>query len=176
MSKIGKRPIPVPADVQVTLGDGSVTVKGPKGTLSRPLDDRVEITVADGEIAVAPKEGTHPSFWGLWRALLDNMVTGVSKGFTKSLEFQGVGYRAAVKGNDLELSLGYSHPITVSAPEGITFSVEKSTITVSGIDRELVGQVAAEIRSKRLPEPYKGAGIRYSDEVIRRKQGKKTAA
>jgi large subunit ribosomal protein L6 len=104
------------------------------------------------------------------------MVMGVSEGFTKTLEFQGVGYRAAVKGKDLELNLGYSHPITVTAPEGIEFSVEKSTITVSGTDREVVGHIAAVVRSKRPPEPYKGAGIRYSDEVIRRKQGKKTAA
>lgn len=176
MSKIGKRPIPVPANVQITLDGGSVTVKGPKGTLSRPLDERVVVTFADNEITVAPAEGTHPAFWGLWRALISNMVTGVNEGFSKKLEFQGVGYRAAVKGNDLELNLGYSHPITVPAPEGITFEVDKASITVSGTDREVVGQVAAEIRSKRLPEPYKGSGIRYEGEVIRRKQGKKTAA
>lgn len=176
MSKIGKRPIPVPADVQVTLGEGSVTVKGPKGTLSRPLFEGVEVTVGEGNVIVTPKEGTHSSQWGLWRALVNNMVTGVSEGFQRKLIFQGVGYKAVVKGKDLELNLGYSHPITVTAPEGITLEVEKSTIAVSGIDRELVGHIAALIRSKRLPEPYKGSGIRYDDEVIRRKVGKKTAA
>lgn len=175
MSKIGKQPIPVPSDVQVTLGEGTLTVKGPKGTLTRDMPSEVSIAHEEGRITVTPKERTHPAQWGLWRALINNMVIGVSRGFTKGLEFQGVGYRATAKGNDLELSLGYSHPVTVAAPEGITFETDKTSIKVHGIDKELVGHVAALIRSKRKPEPYKGSGIRYAGEVIRRKAGKKAA-
>jgi large subunit ribosomal protein L6 len=165
----------MPDNVQLTLGDSVVNVKGPKGTLSRPAPEGISITVQDGQVVVAPEEKTHPAQWGLWRALINNMVVGVSEGFSKTLEFQGVGYKAIVKGKDLELNLGYSHPITIEAPEGITFEVEKTSIKVAGIDKELVGHMAALIRSKRKPEPYKGSGIRYSDEVIRRKAGKKAA-
>jgi len=175
MSKIGKQPIPVPSDVQVILGEGTLTVKGPKGTLTQDIPSTVVVTHEEDRIIVAPKEGTHPAQWGLWRALINNMVIGVSQGFTKGLEFQGVGYRATIKGNDLELNLGYSHLITVTAPEGITFETEKTSIKVHGINKELVGHVAALIRSKRKPEPYKGSGIRYTDEIIRRKAGKKAA-
>lgn len=175
MSKIGKQPISLPSGVELKRQDGTITVKGPKGELSRDIPEGIEVDVHEGTVAVSRGNRTHPAQWGLWRALINNMVTGVSEGFSKTLEFKGVGYKAAVKGKDLELNLGYSHPITVTAPEGITFAVEKTSITVSGIDKELVGHVAAVIRSKRLPEPYKGAGIRYSDEVIKRKAGKKAA-
>lgn len=175
MSKIGKQPIALPDGVELKRDDGILTVKGPKGELSREIPEGIEVTTEDGTVMVTKTGRTHPERWGLWRALINNMVVGVSEGFSKSLEFQGVGYKAAVKGQDLELNLGYSHPITVPAPEGITFTVEKTSITVSGIDKELVGHVAALIRSKRTPEPYKGAGIRYADEVVRRKAGKKAA-
>lgn len=175
MSKIGKQPIALPSGVELKRDDDTIIVKGPKGELSRAIPEDIAVTVAENTVTVAPGERTHPARWGLWRALINNMVVGVSEGFSKTLEFQGVGYKASVKGQDLELSLGYSHPITVPAPEGITFSVEKSSITVTGVDKEMVGHVAAVIRSKREPEPYKGAGIRYAGEIIRRKAGKKAA-
>lgn len=175
MSKIGKQPIALPSGVEFKHDDGTITIKGPKGELSRAIPGGIQVSAEEGTVSVARGERTHPSQWGLWRALINNMVTGVSEGFSRTLEFKGVGYKAAVKGQDLELHLGYSHPITISAPDGITFAVEKTSITVSGTDKELVGHVAAEIRSKRKPEPYKGAGIRYSDEVIKRKAGKKAA-
>lgn len=179
MSKIGKKPIQLPEGVQVTLEGSLVTVRGPKGMLQKEISSLVTVTVADGVLTVVPvsknpnKEGrTH---WGLWRALINNMVIGVSTGWEEVLEFQGVGYKATLKGADLELSLGYSHPITVTPPEGVTFAPEKSSITISGIDKERVGHIAAHIRSLRPPEPYKGSGIRYAGEVVRRKAGKKAA-
>lgn len=175
MSKIGKKPIALPSGVQVSLEGVQLSVKGPKGQFLRAVPAGLSVTVADGQVRVAPSDHLHTSQWGLWRALLNNMITGVSTGFTRTLEFQGVGYKAAVKGKNLELSLGYSHPITVTAPEGVSFEVEKTSIKVLGTDKEQVGHVAAIIRSKRLPEPYKGSGIRYSDEVIKRKAGKKAA-
>lgn len=179
MSKIGKKLIPLPSGVQVTLDGATLTVKGPKGTLVKTLPPMLTVTVNADSVAVAPVDA-EPSRndraqWGLWRALVSNMIIGVSAGWSRVLEFQGVGYKAIPKGKDLELALGYSHPILIKAPEGITLTTEKTTITVSGIDRELVGHVAALIRSKRLPEPYKGSGIRYSDEIIKRKAGKKAA-
>lgn len=175
MSKIGKQTISLPSGVEMKRDDGTITFKGPKGELSRTIPENIEVKLEESAVSIVPSGRTHASLWGLWRALVNNMILGVSEGFSKTLEFKGVGYKAAVKGQDLELNLGYSHPITVPAPEGITFGVEKTTITVSGIDKELVGQVAAIIRDKRKPEPYKGAGVRYSDEVIRRKAGKKAA-
>lgn len=175
MSKIGKQPIALPSGVEMKREDGTISIKGPKGELSREIPGTIEVKTEENMLTVAPTDGVHPAQWGLWRALINNMVIGVSEGFAKTLEFQGVGYKANVKGQDLELHLGYSHPITVTAPEGVSFDVEKTTIKVSGIDKEMVGHVAALIRSKRKPEPYKGAGIRYSDEVIRRKAGKKAA-
>lgn len=175
MSKIGKQPITLPSGVELKRQDGTITIKGPKGELSRAIPEGIEVQSEDNALVVSRGERTHAAQWGLWRALVNNMVAGVSEGFSKTLEFQGVGYKAAVKGSDLELNLGYSHPITVPAPEGISFAVEKTSITVSGIDKELVGHVAALIRSKRKPEPYKGSGIRYAGEVIRRKAGKKAA-
>lgn len=175
MSKIGKKPIEIPSGVTVSVKEDAVSVKGPKGELTKPLIKGVNVVVEGNLVKLTPMEGDKENIakWGLQRALLANMITGVTQGFEKVLEFQGVGYKAAVKGSDLELSLGYSHPITVNGVEGITFSVEKNSIKISGSDKELVGKVAAEIRTKRLPEPYKGSGIRYKDEVIRRKAGKK---
>lgn len=179
MSKIAKKPILIPEGIDVKINDGSVTVKGPKGELSNLIPDGIEIEIKNRKLKVYPadkKSRDTSSLWGLTWVLIRNMIEGTGKGFSKVLEFQGVGYKAAVKMNDLELSLGYSHPVIVSAPEGISFKAEKNSITVSGIDKELVGRVAADIRSKRKPEPYKGSGIRYQGEIIKRKAGKKAVA
>lgn len=177
MNKIGKQPIEIPQGVTVTVDGSSVTVKGSKGELSRIFDPIVVISVEDNKAIVKVKsEEKAAAIWGLSRVLLANMVVGVSEGFTKKLEFTGVGYKAVVNGDTLELALGFSHPIKYKAPEGIKFEADKTSITVIGIDKQLVGQVAAEIRSFRKPEPYKGKGIRYEGEHIRRKAGKKVAA
>lgn len=175
MSKIGKKPIEIPAGVDVKIEEGSILVKGPKGELAKPLIKEVNIVVDGNLIKLTPQSGDkeNTAKWGLQRALIANMITGVTEGFEKVLEFQGIGYKASVKGKDLELGLGYSHPVTISGIENITFSVEKTSIKISGPDKELVGKVAAEIREKRPPEPYKGSGIRYEDEVIKKKAGKK---
>ena len=179
MSKIGKQPIKVPAGTSATLDGAVLTVKGPKGTLTRTLPAGIAVAIEGAEITVSLKSEnasrTDGAQWGLWRALVNNMVHGVSEGWEENLEFQGVGYKAILKGKDLELSLGYSHTIAVPAPEGITFSTDKTSIKVSGADKEMVGHIAAIIRGKRLPEPYKGSGIRYADEVIKKKAGKKAA-
>ncbi len=175
MSRIGKQPIPVPAGVEVTIEGSQVTVKGPKGTLSQSFDPAMEITLEDGMVYVRRPndERRNRSLHGLTRTLVSNMVTGVSEGFKKDLEIVGVGYRAVLKGTDLDLSLGLSHPMVVSAEDGITFEVPApNRISVSGIDKQRVGQVAAEIRKIRPPEPYKGKGIRYAGEHVRRKVGK----
>lgn len=175
MSRIGKMPIAVPSGVDVTVEGATIKVKGSKGELSRTLSDRVSIDLADGTLTVNRVDDSREAraLHGLTRALVFNMVTGVAEGYTKSLEIQGVGYRAAMKGSDLELQVGFSHPVVVEAPEGITFEVPEPTrINVSGIDKELVGQVAADIRKIRPPEPYKGKGIRYEGEQVRRKSGK----
>ncbi|MDO8879308.1 MAG: 50S ribosomal protein L6 [Coriobacteriia bacterium] len=175
MSRIGKQPIPVPAGVEVTIDGSQVTVKGPKGTLSQSFDPAMDITLEDGVIYVRRPndERRNRSLHGLTRTLVSNMVTGVSEGFKKDLEIVGVGYRAVLKGTDLDLSLGLSHPMVVSAEDGITFEVPApNRISVSGIDKQRVGQVAAEIRKIRPPEPYKGKGIRYAGEHVRRKVGK----
>jgi large subunit ribosomal protein L6 len=179
MSKIGKKPISLPSGVTIEVNGQTVTVKGPKGTLTRQLPAGISVTVDGATVLVAPVS-EHPdralsAQWGLWRALVSNMLIGVSDGWTETLIFQGVGYKAVLKGKDLELSLGYSHTIDVQAPEGIEFVVDKTTITIKGIDKETVGHVASLIRSKRLPEPYKGSGIRYADEIIKKKAGKKAA-
>jgi len=178
MSKIGRQPITIPEGVTVSLSEGSISVKGPKGELTKLLIEKVKVVVDGNFIKLTPKSVDRQDVakWGLQRALIANMITGVMKGFEKVLEFQGVGYKASIKGKDLELGLGYSHPITISGIEGITFSVEKNSIKISGLDNELIGQVAAEIREKRPPEPYKGSGIKYKDEVIKRKAGKKAVA
>jgi large subunit ribosomal protein L6 len=175
MSRIGKQPIPVPGGVEVTLDDGNaITVKGPKGQLARTFPQEVVITREDGRLVVSRPndEGKAPALHGLSRTLLNNMVTGVTAGFTKTLEVQGVGYRALLQGSNLQLALGFSHPIIVAPPPGITFAVEGPRVHVQGIDKEQVGQVAANIRKLRPPEPYKGKGIRYQGERVRRKAGK----
>ena len=175
MSRIGRLPIVVPAGVDVTLDGTTITVTGPKGTLTRTLTDRVTVAREDGRLVVTrPDEAkTTKSLHGLTRTLVNNMVVGVTTGFRKPLEITGVGYRAALNGTKLQLSLGYSHPIEIDPPSGISFEVETPTkLAVVGIDKELVGQIAAEVRAKRKPEPYKGKGVRYAGEVIRRKAGK----
>jgi large subunit ribosomal protein L6 len=175
VSRIGKQPIPVPAGVEVKIEGSSVTVKGPKGELSQTFTDVLTITKEDGELLVGRPDDsrTARSLHGLTRSLLANMVEGVSGGFHKNLEIVGVGYRAAMKGSDLELQLGFSHPVLVTAEPGITFEVPQPTrITVRGIDKQRVGQVAADIRKWRKPEPYKGKGVRYEGEYVRRKLGK----
>lgn len=175
MSRIGKQPIPVPSGVEVKIDGSTLTVKGPKGELSQTFSDVLTITLEDGEVIVARPDDsrTARSLHGLTRTLVSNMVTGVSEGFSKNLEIVGVGYRAAMKGNDIELQLGFSHPVLVVAEPGITFEVPAPTkITVRGIDKQRVGQVAADIRKWRKPEPYKGKGVRYEGEYVRRKLGK----
>lgn len=175
MSRIGKMPVDMPSGVDVKVDGSQVTVKGSKGELSRQFNDRVSFSVEDGVITVIREDDTRESraLHGLSRALLANMVHGVSEGFTKVLEIQGVGYRASLKGSDIELLVGFSHSVDVKAPKGITFEVPEPTrIVVSGIDKEQVGQVAADIRKVRPPEPYKGKGIRYAGEYVRRKAGK----
>lgn len=175
MSRIGKKPVQIPAGVEVAVNDQNVVVKGPKGQLDFTFAECISVNVEGNEAVVtrANDERESRAMHGLTRALLHNMVVGVSEGFSKSLELAGVGYRVALKGSTLDLSLGYSHPVTYDAPEGITFEVPDNThINVKGISKQQVGQVAAEIRSKRPPEPYKGKGIHYVGEHIRRKLGK----
>ena len=175
MSRIGKMPITVPAGVEVIIDGSTVTVKGPKGELTRTFASQLTIKLEDGILSVERPDDTRESksLHGLTRTLLSNMVEGVSAGFSKKLVMVGVGYRAAKKGEDLELSLGYSHPVIVKCPENITFDVPTATeVVVSGISKEQVGQVAADIRKWRKPEPYKGKGIRYEGEYVRRKLGK----
>jgi large subunit ribosomal protein L6 len=175
MSRIGNAPIPLPAGVTVEVDGSTVTVTGPKGTLARTFSERISFTVDDGVVRVARRNDERQSraLHGLSRALLANMVTGVSAGFARELQMVGVGYRAALQGSTVELLVGFSHPVRMAAPEGITFEVPEPTrIVVRGIDREQVGQVAAELRRVRPPEPYKGKGIRYVDEKVRRKAGK----
>jgi large subunit ribosomal protein L6 len=176
MSRIGRKPIPVPSGVEVDVRPGDVTVKGPKGTLSERVNADITVTVEDGTLRVArpTDRGEHRALHGLTRSLIANMVTGVTEGFEKRLEIQGVGYRAALRGQDLELLLGFSHPVSVKAPEGITFEVPQPTqIIVRGISKQRVGETAAQIRKWRPPEPYKGKGIRYADEHVLRKVGKR---
>ncbi len=176
MSRIGKQPIPLPATVSVAISPGRVQVNGPLGELSQAVPLRMKIEQRDGEIVVTrPTErGEDRALHGLTRTLVANMVEGVTKGFEKRLEIQGVGYRAALRGTALELSVGYSHPVTVQPPDRIEFEVPTPTsVVVKGVDKQQVGQVAAEIRRVRPPEPYKGKGIRYEGEVVRRKVGKR---
>ena len=175
MSRIGKKPLPIPSDVEVTLEGNDVTVKGPKGQLHRRLHKEMTITLADGELRVTrPSDARqHRALHGLTRALLANMVEGVTKGFSRSLELHGVGYKAEAQAQGVRLLVGYSHPVDYAAPEGIDILIDDPTrIRVEGISKELVGQVAAEIRKVRPPEPYKGKGIRYVGEHVRRKAGK----
>ena len=175
MSRIGKLPVAIPAGVEVKLEEGNViTVKGPKGTLTRKLVDDLDIKVEGSEVIVTRPSDLkrYKSLHGLTRTLIFNMVEGVTNGYTKELEINGVGYRAAKAGKKLTLTLGYSHPVEMEDPEGIETKVDGNNFTVSGIDKEKVGQFAAEIRTKRPPEPYKGKGIKYTTETIRRKVGK----
>ena len=176
MSRIGKNPVTIPSGVQVNLAGEELTVTGSKGKLTMAISPDVTATIADGAVTIAPNGESKQAraMWGTTRALVNNMVHGVSAGFTRTLEINGVGYRAAVQGRTLNLQLGYSHDIPYPIPENIQIACERPTlIAVSGADRQRVGQVAAEIRSYRPPEPYKGKGIKYSDEVVRRKEGKK---
>jgi large subunit ribosomal protein L6 len=176
MSRIGRKPVPVPDAVSVEIAPGNIAVKGPKGELRQPLSSDMTVEQGEGVVTVArpTDRGEHRALHGLTRSLIANMVEGVTDGFEKRLEIQGVGYRAALKGKKLELALGFSHPVAIDAPEGIDFEVPQPTeIIVKGIDKQLVGQVAADIRKRRPPEPYKGKGIRYKDEQVLRKVGKR---
>ena len=175
MSRIGRLPITVPSGVDVTIDGRNVTVTGPKGTLSRALHPDITVSREDGTLVVTrpTEQKTHKQLHGLTRTLVNNMVVGVTDGYRKGLEITGVGYRAQLHGNKLQLNLGYSHPIEIDPPDGISFELENPTrLAVVGIDKELVGQIAAKVRATRKPEPYKGKGVRYSGEYIRRKAGK----
>ena len=178
MSRIGKKPITIPEGVEIKIEDSEIRVKGPKGELKREIRPEIKVEIKEKEILVSPLKETKKTkaFWGLTRALINNMVKGVIEGYEKKLQIEGVGYKARVEGEYLILEVGFSHPVKIKQPEGINFSVEKNIITVSGIDKELVGQVAAKIRKVRPPEPYKGKGIRYLGEQIRKKAGKKMVA
>ena len=176
MSRIGRMPITIPGGVDVNIADGVITVKGPKGELSQEISDLITIEIEDGTMHVGRVNDTKQaaSLHGLTRTLINNMVVGVTAGYSKKLELVGVGYRAQMKGSDLELQIGYSHPVLIKAPEGISFACPSQTeIIVSGINKQQVGQVAAEIREYRGPEPYKGKGVKYAEERIIRKEGKK---
>ena len=174
MSRLGKQPIEVPNGVEVNFEGSKLHVKGPKGTIVRDTFGRIKLSIQNNTISILPVLGEHSNaYWGLYRAVVANMVQGVSKGFTKSLEIQGTGYRASTNGKLLNLLVGKSHPINIEPPVGITFEVDKAGIvSVSGIDKELVGQMAAKIRSVRPVEPYQGKGIRYSGEIVKTKVGK----
>ena len=176
MSRIGNKPITIPAGVTLTIDGAKVTVKGPKGELAREVSSAMNLKLEDGILTVArpSDQKNHKSLHGLTRTLIANMVIGVTDGYSKNLEIEGVGYRAAKAGNAINLTLGFSHPVEIEAIEGIEFKVEgKTKIAIEGINKELVGQIAANIRAKRPPEPYKGKGVKYADEQIRRKEGKK---
>ncbi len=175
MSRIGNKPIAVPSEVQVKIDGQNITVTGPKGTLSREIHKDISAVIEENTIKVTRKddEPATRSLHGLTRSLINNMIIGVTSGYSKELQINGVGYRVAKQGNNLNLTLGYSHPVIFEAPEGITFDVPNpNTIIVKGIDKELVGETAAVVRTKRPPEVYRGKGIKYADEVIRRKEGK----
>lgn len=182
MSRIGKKPIIIPENVEVKIDKGEIIIKGSKGNLSQLIPLELDVVIKDSsdnsstkELSVVPKKNGKNVFalWGLIRSLIANMVQGVSEGFEKQLEINGVGYKAVIEGKTLVLSLGLSHPVKIEAPENIEFKVDKNIITISGIDKQLVGQMAAKIRDQKKPEPYKGKGIKYIDEIIKRKTGKK---
>jgi len=183
MSRIGKLPIEIPPGTEVKLQDDVIIVKGPKGELKQALNPQIQIAIGDNsegkqEIKVAVKDETdkkNRALWGLYRMLINNMIEGVNKGYAKQLEINGVGYRAAVSGNKLTLNLGFSHPVDFPLPAGISAGVDKNIITITGINKQLVGEAAAQIRQIRKPEPYKGKGIKYVKEIIRRKAGKTAA-
>jgi len=176
MSRIGKQPVALPSGVTATTEGQILSVKGPKGTLTMPMMDDISYGIEDGRIVVQPANDTKRarSFWGMHRTLVQNLVTGVTEGFSKTLEITGVGYRAAAQGKNLRLQLGYSHDVNIAVPEGLTVATpDPTTVVISGSDRQRVGQLAAEIRRWRKPEPYKGKGIKYRGEFIFRKEGKK---
>ena len=176
MSRIGKRPVSIPSGVSAEIADGTLTVKGPKGTLSLRLRDEISYTLDGDAILVKPANDSKAAraFWGMQRTMVDNLVTGVTQGYTKVLEINGVGYRANSQGKNLKLQLGYSHDVDFAVPEGIEIKTpDNTTIEISGIDKQKVGQVAAELRAYRKPEPYQGKGVRYQGEFILRKEGKK---
>ncbi len=176
MSRIGKKPVAIPAGVTASMNDGTLSMKGPKGELSMPLSDLISYEIKDDGVSVQPanKSREARAFWGMQRTLVQNLVTGVTEGFTKVLEITGVGYRANVQGSNLKLQLGYSHDVDFAIPAGIDIKTpDNTTVEISGIDKQKVGQVAAEIRRWRKPEPYKGKGIKYRGEYIFRKEGKK---
>ena len=174
MSRIGRRPVAIPSGVTVRCEGGRISVKGPKGALEGPLPGSVEVQVTDGQVKItrSGEDGPTRALHGLTRAALANMITGVTKGFVRELEIQGVGYRAEVKGKKLVMALGFSHPVEMAIPEGLSVSVQENRIKVEGSDRERVGQFASDVREVRPPEPYKGKGIRYVGERVRRKVGK----
>lgn len=175
MSRVGKKPLLIPSGVQVTVADGTIAVKGPKGELKQALHPRVTVKIEGSELTVSVKDEQNikdRALWGLFRRLVENMVEGVTKGYEKKLEINGVGYRASVAGKILKVDAGYSHDVDFDIPVGITIAVEKNIITVAGIDKQLVGETAARIRAIRKPEPFLGKGIKYADEVIKRKAGK----
>lgn len=178
MSRIGKRAIPIPAGTEVSVAEREVTVKGKGGTLKRSLHPSISVAVANGEVTVNPARETRLALalWGTYASHIRNMIEGVNQPFQKKLIVDGIGYKAEVAGKSLKLMVGYSHPINLAIPEGIAAQVEKNVVTISGADKENVGEFAAQVRATRKPEPYKGKGIRYETEVIRRKQGKKAAA
>ncbi|MBU1131602.1 50S ribosomal protein L6 [Patescibacteria group bacterium] len=175
MSRIGKKPIAIPPKVEVKLNGHQVMVKGPRGSLELILNSKVKTEITDKEVIISvnnSEDKEEKSLWGLSRSLVNNMIEGVVNSFSKQLEINGIGYKASVQGHKLILNVGYSHPVEYEIPQGIEIKVEKNVITITGIDKQQVGQVAAEIRSIRKPEPYKGKGIKYIDEIIRRKVGK----
>ncbi len=180
MSRIGKQPIIIPENVEIKIDNNQITVKGPKGKLNQLISSQINLVLKDlsdgqKELSISPKKESknYSALWGLHRALIFNMVKGVTDGFEKELEIQGVGYRASVQNNKLSLNIGFSHPVEIEAPQGIEFNVNKNIITISGINKQLVGQIAAKIRDQRKPEPYKGKGIRYVGEIVKIKAGKK---
>lgn len=178
MSRLGKLPINIPAGVEARIDNNFIIVKGPKGELKQELHDLVQVDIKESIITVSvkkPENKKEKSFWGLYRSLIDNMVTGVTDGFEKKLEVNGVGYRVALQGTKLVLNVGYSHPVEFALPKGIAGAVEGNVITISGASKQAVGEAAANIRKIRKPEPYKGKGIKYVDEIIRRKEGKTAA-
>lgn len=177
MSRVGKQQLAIPANTEVSYTDGLFSVKGPLGTLTRKFDDVVTITIADNTISFAQKgdDSFARAIWGTYASHVKNMLAGVNTAYVKKLILEGVGFKSEVKGTELHLALGFSHPVVVSIPEGLTVTAEKNNITISGIDKEMVGEFAASVRALKKPEPYKGKGFRYDNEVIRRKAGKKTA-
>lgn len=177
MSRIGKNAITIPEKTDITVVDGVVTVKGPLGALSKAVHDAIDITVSNKEVTVSPKNNTKlaRSLWGTFVSHIKNMMKGVNQKYSKQLEVRGVGYKVELQGKVLKLNVGFSHPVLVDVPEGIDVTVEKNMVTVAGIDKEAVGQFAANVRALKKPEPYKGKGIRYVDEFVREKQGKRAA-